>query len=261
MSTLALVDSLSIAVDSSFYMMLLTCAANAKSLISTRQIHTHALINLTSEEATNPKLICALVHSYGRCGDFVTAVSLFEEALKKGVSFGVVEWNVLMRVYAGKGMYEDAKRTLDRMVTEAAVGPNIVSLACLVHAASHDGNALDVREVKQSLLSRFPEIEANDKFNTCVIDGLARRGLFDEALSEIKLHGLKDNIVAWMAVMGAARNRHKLDFGELALKEILRLDPKDAAARVMMCHIYIANGLHEEARQLRGVMENNKDFN
>ncbi len=102
----------------------------------------------------------------------------------------MVGWNVLMGVYAEKGMYgELAKRTLDRM------------MAC-------------------------------------------QGGQFNEALSELKRHnGLKDSIIAWTTVMGAARNRHNLDVGELPLENLAT----NTSARVMMCHIYTAHGHHHKA--------------
>jgi hypothetical protein len=64
-----------------------------------------------------------------------------------------------------------------------------------------------------------------------------------------------------MSVLGAARTHGRLDIGELALKELRRLDickTELASAHVLMSHIYTAHGRDEQASEMRRVMKNEK---
>jgi len=196
--------------------------------------------------------IGVLVHSYGACGELETAVSLFESGVQKGLVFDGVGWTSLLGAYAQRGMIDSATQTFERMIT-AGVKPNVMTISCLLNAASHAGLGLGVRDLYHQLQSRFPDIQFNTMHRNCVVDGLARKGLLDEAVAEARS---VDNVVAWMAVMGGARTYDRVDIGELALAEVRRLDPANAAgACVLMAHMYTKSGRHADAVNLRQDMK------
>jgi pentatricopeptide repeat protein len=137
--------------------------------------------------------ITALVHSYGQCGEMETAMCVFEDGVRRGMKFDVKEWTVVIAMYGEHGMMDEATRTLDRMV-EAGVQPDDVTLVCLLNAASHSGLGLGIKQLLDQLQSRFPHIQIDHRHHCCVIDGLARAGLLDDAVSEVRAH-VNDSVV------------------------------------------------------------------
>jgi pentatricopeptide repeat protein len=181
-------------------------------------------------------------------------VSLFEEGLRSGLRFGVTGWTCLLSAYTEHGMMKEAQATFERM-TAAGVAPDEVTVLCLLNAASHAGLGLGVRQLYGDLQARFPALQLGPWHRTCVVDGLARAGLLDEAVAEARE---LEYFVAWVAVLGGARSHARLDIGELALKELCRLNPDNAtlaSAHVLMSHMYTAHGRDEEAAQMRRAMK------
>jgi len=207
--------------------------------------------------AKQNNVLTGLVHSYAPCGDLESSVAVFEAALRDGVRFDVAGWNCLMSAYTEHGMHDETQLTLERM-TAAGVQPDEVTALCLLNAASHAGLGSDVRKLYDQFHIRFPNVKLSASHRTCVVDGFSRAGLFDEAVAEA--HALEYN-VAWMSILGAARTHARLDIGELALKELRRLDickTQLASAHVLMCHIYTAHGRDEQAAEMRRVMKREK---
>ena len=113
----------------------------------------------------------------------MSAVSVFEDGLQRGLIFDVEEWTCLISAYTEHGMINEAQSTLERMVA-VGVNPNEATALCLLNAASHGGLGLGVRHLHDQLQHRFPHLQLNALHRSCVIDGLARVGLFDEAVDE-----------------------------------------------------------------------------
>ncbi len=140
LATLSLADSLAITVEAPLYLLLLSCAANVHSPTATTLIHDHIHKNSSGPKgcSSDPKVIGALVHSYGQCGQFAIAVSLFKDSLSQNIHFGTIEWNTLV-AYAEHGKIEEAMQALDHMV-RSGVKPDEVTTLCLLNAASHAGD-------------------------------------------------------------------------------------------------------------------------
>ena len=90
LNTLATADSMSISPAEAHYTVLLSCAANMKTLSATQRIHQHLMTHPTAKRSNI--VITALVHSYVQCGDLASSVSAFEAGLTDGVRFDVKGW-------------------------------------------------------------------------------------------------------------------------------------------------------------------------
>ena len=106
LNTLAIADSMSITPKEAHYTVLLSCAANMKSLSATQRIHQHLM-----SHPTDKILIGALVHSYAQCGDLESSVSVFEAALRDGMCFDVTGWSCLMGAYTKQGIHSETQAT------------------------------------------------------------------------------------------------------------------------------------------------------
>ena len=87
LDTLATADSISITPEEAHYTVLVSCAANMKSLSARQRIHQHLMAHPTAKQ--NNVLTGALVHSCTQCGDLESSVSVFEAALR------LEAWSVL----------------------------------------------------------------------------------------------------------------------------------------------------------------------
>lgn len=243
------------------YTVLLSCAAAMHSLSATQRVH-HRMTTHLSLSDIDTVAIGALTHAYAQCGDLATAVGVFEAGVARGLQFDTTGWNVLIAAYAEHGMLDEARHTLDRM-TAAGVPPDEVTMTSLLSAASHSGLGIGVRHLFNQLTARYPHIPLNKIHSNCVIDGLARAGLVDDAVTEATAAGVRDGMFAWTSVLGGAHTHNRLDIAELAFNHIRRLDPANqdgvlAAAHVTLAHMYTKHGHHDKAAALRTGMKDGR---
>jgi hypothetical protein len=56
------------------------------------------------------------------------------------------------------------------------------------------------------------------------------------------------NVITWTTLLGACRIHGDVERGERAAKEIMRLEPREASAYVLLGNMYAAKGMHKESQ-------------
>ncbi|CAM6098120.1 unnamed protein product [Calypogeia fissa] len=98
-------------------------------------------------------------------------------------------------------------------------------------------------------------IEPSIVHYTCIVDLIGRAGHLEEAQRFISDLPVEPNRIAWGALLGACRTYGNVELGELAANELLKLEPNDASAYVLLSNIYAAAGKWEKVSAVRTMMQ------
>jgi pentatricopeptide repeat protein len=98
-------------------------------------------------------------------------------------------------------------------------------------------------------------IEPSVVLCTCMVDVLGRAGHLEEAKLLIDSMPVEPDVATWGALLGACRSYGNVEFGELAAKERVKLEPENASAYVLLSNIYAAAAKWEEVSLVRSMMQ------
>jgi pentatricopeptide repeat protein len=207
----------------------------------------HKLI-IESDFESNVFVRSSLVDMYAKCGSMEEAWRVFN----KMSSHDVVSWNALLRGFAMHGHGEETLQHFEQMCEEG-VEPDDVTFLCLLSACSHAGLVQEGLRCYGSMSAVY-KISAKLEHYTCMVDLLGRAGHLHEAEKIIKTMPCKPDAAAWKALLGACRIHGNMEMGEHVAKQVLEVDPKNAAGYVLLSNIYAAAGrwdLKDKVQRLR----------
>jgi pentatricopeptide repeat protein len=173
---------------------------------------------------------------YAKCGSLEDALKVFN----KMPSRDVVTWNAMIGGYAIHGHGKEALKQFEQM-REEGVQPDDTTFVCLLSACSHSG-LVDEGLRFYSSMSTVYMISANFQHYTCMVDLLGRAGRLHEAENMVLAMPYKPQVAAWMALLGACRIHGNVEMGERVAKQVLELEPENAAGYVLLSNLYTATG-------------------
>ncbi|KAH8930887.1 hypothetical protein BDL97_20G005200 [Sphagnum fallax] len=178
----------------------------------------------------------SLIDMYAKCGSLVDALKVFN----KMPSRDVVTWNAMIGGYAIHGHGKEALKQFEQMCEEG-VQPDDTTFVCLLSACSHSG-LVDEGLRFYSSMSTVYMISANLQHYTCMVDLLGRAGRLHEAENMVLAMPYKPQVAAWRALLGACRIHGNVEMGERVAKQVLELEPENAAGYVLLSNLYTATG-------------------
>ncbi|CAK9217321.1 unnamed protein product [Sphagnum troendelagicum] len=178
----------------------------------------------------------SLIDMYAKCGSLEDALKVFN----KMPSRDVVTWNAMIGGYAIHGHGKEALQQFEQM-HEEVVQPDDITFVCLLSACSHSG-LVDEGLRCYSSMSTVYMISVNLEHYTCMVNLLGRAGRLHEAENMLKAMPCKPNAGVWRALLGACRIHGNVEMGERVAKQVLELEPKNAAGYVLLSNLYTATG-------------------
>ncbi|KAJ1276777.1 hypothetical protein BS78_05G241100 [Paspalum vaginatum] len=183
----------------------------------------------------------AVVDMYCKCGDVDSAREVFKEMQQRSV----VSWNAMISGFSLNGhgvegieLFQEMRRHGVEPIAVTFLG----ALGCCVHAG-----AVDVGPIEHY---------------DCMVDLLGRFGLLGEAHTQILGMPMKPNPAIWGALLSACRAHAGLGIAEVALKELIDLEPWNSGNYVLLANLYAETERWKEAGELRRLMRRmsvNKD--
>ena len=228
------------------YMSILNACASAGALEWVKEVHRHA------REAgfeSDVRVGNALVHMYAKCGSIADARLAFDKMEERDV----VTWNVMIGGLAQHGCGHEALEVFRSMIADG-VKPNEISFVAVLSACSHSGLVDEGRRLFLAMTQDYG-IEPTVVLCNCMVDVVGRAGHLEEAKLFIDKMPVEPNEATWGALLGACRTYGNVDLGKLAANELLKLEPKDASAYVLLSNIYAAAGKWEEVLWVRTMMQ------
>ncbi|XP_009594552.1 pentatricopeptide repeat-containing protein At4g16835, mitochondrial-like [Nicotiana tabacum] len=234
--------------DSTLSSLLLGCS-NLSALKLGKQVHQHVVkspLNLDMTVGTS------LSSMYSKCGVLEDAWKLFLEMPRKDV----VTWNAMISGYAQHGESKKALHLFDEMRSKG-IKPDWITFVGVLSACNHAGFVnLGIQCFEQ--MQNDYGIKPKPDHYTCMVDLLGRAGKLNEAVDLITKMHFKPHISLFGALLGACRIHRNLEVAEFAAKNLLSLEPTNAAGYVQLANVYAAKNHWEGVSKVRKSMKENK---
>lgn len=185
----------------------------------------------------------ALVDMYGKCGSMGDAQKVFDNMTERDV----VSWSALIYGYGNCNDCDKAIQFFQKMVKEGVV-PNEATFTALLVACCHVGY---VREGQRyfDLMAEYG-IKATLEHHTCMVDLLGRAGHLAEAEHVVRTVSWGGDTVGWMALLNACKSHGDMERGQRCFDHLVKVEPKEAGAYVLMSHIYAYAGRWEDVDKI-----------
>lgn len=190
----------------------------------------------------------ALIDMYAKCGAIEIAMEVFKGIKRRDL----ISWNTMINGLAAHGHGTEALDLFHEM-KNCGIRPDKVTFVGVLCACKHMGLVVDGLAYFNSMCTDFlitPQIEHCG----CVVDLLSRAGFLTQAVEFINKMPVKADAVIWATLLGASKVYKKVDIGELALEELIKLEPRNPANFVMLSNIYGDVGRLDDAARLKVAM-------
>ncbi|KAK9065198.1 hypothetical protein SSX86_016581 [Deinandra increscens subsp. villosa] len=227
---------------------ILAACSNLASLTQGKQ--THALV-FKYRLHTHVSVANALITMYSKCGSLLDSQSAFEHICTPNI----ISWNTIIAAFAQHGLYEKALYFFNK-IDSLGLEPDGITFLSLLSACGHAGM------VKESLywfesMKTIYKVEPRCEHYACLIDILGRSGRVEYAYKMIQEMPSEADLGVWGALLAGCRSSLNIELAELAAQEIMKLDPRNSGAYVMLSNIYAASGLWRNVTKVRRLMKEN----
>ncbi|WOL13011.1 hypothetical protein Cni_G21780 [Canna indica] len=228
---------------------ILNACADLAYLEMGSQVHAYALkVGLEADIMVHN----ALIDTYAKCGSLEDARKLFE---LMDNNYDVFSWSSLILGYAQSG---HAKESLELFMCmqDSGIKPNHVTYVGVLTACRHVG-LVDQGLHYYNVMEAEHGIVPTREHCSCVIDMLARAGRLTEAEEFINQMPYEPDIVMWKTMLAACRMHNNVEIGRKIAENILKIDPQNSGAYVLLCNIYASSGHWDDFARLRRIMKSN----
>jgi hypothetical protein len=127
--------------------------------------------------------------------------------------------------------------------------PDGITIVGVILACTHGGLVNEGKRLFNSMLADFglhPRIEHYG----CMVDLLGRAGLLKEADTLIASMPVEPDAVIWGALLGACSFHGNVELAEVAVDNLMRLEPQNTANLVILSNIYASCGKWDGVAQV-----------
>ena len=191
----------------------------------------------------------ALIDMYANCGKIQLSRHCFEKMPTKNL----VCWNAIMGGYAMHGKAKETMETFNLMQTNGQK-PDFISFTCVLSACSQNGLTEEGWYYFNSI-SQEHDMEARMEHYACMVTLLGRVGKLEEAYSMIKTMPFEPDACVWGALLSSCRVHSNVTLGEIAARELFKLEPSNPGNYILLSNIYASEGKWIEVDKVRNMMK------
>lgn len=192
----------------------------------------------------------ALIDMYCKCGIIERAFMIFKTATEKDVAL----WTSMITGLAFHGNGQQALQLFERM-QEEGVTPNEVTLLAVLTACSHSGLVEEGLHVFNHMKENFGFDPETEHYGS-LVDLLCRAGKVEEAKEIVqKKMPMRPSQSMWGSILSACRGGEDIETAEMALTELLKLEPEKEGGYVLLSNIYATVGRWGYSDKTREAME------
>lgn len=187
----------------------------------------------------------SLIDMYAKCGQLGCADKVFDEMDIKDT----VSWNAILAAYAVHGYGKNAVDIFSTM-KDRKIKVDSVSFLSVLSACRHAGMVDSGRVIFNSMTEDYKLIPDLEHYS-CMVDLLSRAGLFMDTMEIIQSMPMEPDAALWGALLGASKLHCNVETGELAVDNLVKIEPGNAAHFVVLSSIYAESGRWGDAKVLR----------
>ncbi|KAK1297361.1 Pentatricopeptide repeat-containing protein [Acorus calamus] len=207
---------------------LISACAESGMLDQGRCIHGWLVKSIMNVDAF---LGSALIDMYCKCGSISRALKIFRRICEKDVTI----WTSMISGLAFHGLGIEALQLFREM--KSHLKPNGVTFIAILAACSHAGLVDEGRKIFESM-ERHHNIKPAVEHYGCLVDLLGRAGKLTEAKEVIEKMPMDPSRSIWGAMLSACKERGNIDLAEVALKELMKLEPEEEGGYVSLSNMY-----------------------
>ncbi|XP_047155604.1 pentatricopeptide repeat-containing protein At2g03880, mitochondrial [Vigna umbellata] len=191
----------------------------------------------------------ALLDMYCKCGSLEDAKLIFNRMTKKDV----ISWSTMIAGLAQNGFSMEALNLFESMKVKGPK-PNHITFIGILFACSHAGLVSEGWIYFRSMKNLYG-VDPEREHYGCMLDLLGRAGMLDDMVKLIHEMNCEPDVVTWRTLLDACRARQNVDLATYAAKKILKLDPHDTGAYVLLSNIYATSKRWNEVAEVRKAMK------
>ncbi|XP_065853469.1 pentatricopeptide repeat-containing protein At1g09190 [Euphorbia lathyris] len=191
----------------------------------------------------------ALLDFYSKCGILDTARSVFNKMPRKNL----VSWNAMISAMAFNGKGELGIDLFEKMINEG-ISPNDATFTGVLSCCSHAGLVEKARNLFASMAVDH-KIEPKLEHYGCMVDVLGRCGCVKEAYDLIRRMPGEPNASLWGALLSACRTHGETELAEVAVSELVKLEPFNSGTYVLLSNAYAEEGRWDKVEEVREIMK------
>ncbi|PKA52025.1 Pentatricopeptide repeat-containing protein [Apostasia shenzhenica] len=231
--------------DNFTYASALDTCSNLATVGLGKQIHAHIIKKELNKDVF---ISSTLVDMYAKSGNMQDSQLMFEKMLERDF----VSWNAIICGYANHGFGMEALRMFERMQMEKIV-PNHATFLAVLRACGHAGLVDEGLHYFESMTQHYC-LEPQLEHYSCMVDLLGRTKGVHEALEVIACLPFEADAVIWRTLLSVCQIHRNVEVAELAVRNILALEPNDPSALILLSNIYAQNGRWDEVSGMRRMM-------
>ncbi|KAH7365390.1 hypothetical protein KP509_18G024700 [Ceratopteris richardii] len=186
----------------------------------------------------------SFISMYSSVGRMDEAQAVFDKScVQDGVG-----WTTLITGYAQQHRCLEALRCYESML-EHGQQPDQVTLVCTLTACSRGGLRNEGFRHFKSMRDELGIQPTIEHYNP-LIDLLTHGGALHEAEDLLESLPFEKNMVGWMSLLGACRNLSNQGIARRCFDNVVKIDPSNASAYVIMSNFYTQLGQLEEAKNI-----------
>lgn len=191
----------------------------------------------------------AVVDFYCKSGSIADAQNIFVDIS----SHNLAAWNAMIMGYAQHGCYDEVLDLFGNM-TELGIKPDEITYLGILQACCHVGLVKEANFHLSSMFEVHGVVPCLEHY-ACIVDLLGRVGLIKEAKLIIDQMPVSPDAQIWQSLLSACHNFGKLKLGEVAARELLKLQPENDSAYILMSNLYAKAGNWDAVRRMRKEMK------
>ncbi|KAM1207343.1 hypothetical protein EV1_007985 [Malus domestica] len=187
----------------------------------------------------------SLVDMYARSGTLENAYEVYNCIKNRSL----ILWTTMINAYGMHGQGKAAIDLFEQMEGERNVPDHITFLA-LLYACSHSGLIDEGKRIFEIMRDEY-HLEPWPEHSACMVDLLGRANRLEEAYHFTNSMQSEPTAEVWCALLGACRVHSNKEFGEIAAKKILELDPENPGNYVLVSNVFAASGRWKDVDEVR----------
>ncbi|KAK2976340.1 hypothetical protein RJ640_014171 [Escallonia rubra] len=191
----------------------------------------------------------ALIDMYAKCGRLGDAQNVFDNLPSKNL----VSWNTMLVGYAQHGFGREALEIYDIMRADG-VEPNDITFIGILSACGHVGLLEEGLRHFESMTKDY-EISPRADHLACMVSIFGRKGQTKGAYKFISSFPGEPDKVVWRCLLSSCKAHKDLELGKIAAENILRTDPDDTSAHIMLSNIYAESKMWNETADIRRLIK------
>ncbi|XP_042033324.1 pentatricopeptide repeat-containing protein At4g13650-like [Salvia splendens] len=223
----------------------ISAAANLAHVKLGKQIHGRTVQTGHNSETE----VCnVLVTLYAKCGCLNDAKRVFIEMPQKNE----ISWNSMITGYSQHGHGRKAIELFDDM-NILELKRNHITYIGVLTACSHVGLVEEGLSYFKSMSEQHGLVPKQEHY-ACVVDILGRAGQLSRAKAFVQSMPIKPDAMIWRTFLSACTVHKNREFGEVAAKHLLELEPDHSATYVLMSNMYAVTGEWDHRDRTRLLM-------